>query len=287
MDKLHRQMEIDMILGKYADDTSKIYLGAICKFEDYFGRSVEEAGIEDIRAYLHHMVERNLSESSIKHAFYALKLITEVTLGKTWEAKRFPKTRKKKRLPVVLSRSEVDTIIQAASNLKYRAIFTTIYSAGLRAREAAELKLSDIDSTGMRIRVDQGKGNKDRFTLLGQATLDLLREYWKTCRPPEWLFTPERTVDDHLSARSIQAAFLKARRKTSIQKPATPQSLRHAFATHLHEDGYDIETIQELLGHANVNTTRIYLHLSRRRLASVKSPIDNWPSSSRQHEQGR
>ena len=287
MDKLHRQMEIDMILGNYADDTSKTYLDAICKFEVHFGRSVEEAGIEDIRAYLHHLVERNLSESSIKHAFYALKLITEVTLGKTWEAKRFPKTRKKKRLPVVLSRSEVDTIIQAASNLKYRAIFTTIYSAGLRAREAAELKLSDIDSTGMRIRVDQGKGNKDRFTLLGQATLDLLREYWKTCRPPEWLFTPERTVDDHLSARSIQGAFLKALRKTSIQKPATPRSLRHAFATHLHEDGYDIETIQELLGHANVNTTRIYLHLSRRRLASVKSPIDNWPSSSRQNTQGR
>ncbi len=276
-----------MLLGRYADRTRNVYHDAICKFEDHFGRPVESAGIEDIRAYLHHMVERNLSESSIKHTYYALKLITEVTLGKTWEAKRFPKSRKKKRLPVILSRAEIDTIIEAASNLKYRAIFTTIYSAGLRASEAAELKLSDIDSVGMRIRVDQGKGNKDRYTLLGVKTLDLLREYWKTRRPPEWLFTPERTVDDHLSARSIQGAFLKARRKTSIQKPATPQTLRHAFATHLHEDGYDIQTIQELLGHANINTTRIYLHLSTRRLANVKSPIDNWPSSSRQHEQGR
>lgn len=287
MDKLHRQMEIDMILGKYADDTTKTYLDAICKFEDHFGRSVEEAGIEDIRAYLHHLVERNLSQSSIKHAFYALKLISEVTLGKTWEAKRFPKARKKKKLPVILSEAEVDTIIQATSNLKYRAIFTVIYSAGLRAREAAELKISDIDSVGMRILVNQGKGNKDRYTLLGHKTLDLLREYWKTCRTPEWLFTPAHTVDDHLSARSIQGEFLKARRKTSIQKPATPRSLRHAFATHLYEAGTDIYIIQELLGHADIKTTRIYLHLSRKRFANVKSPIDSWPTPSHPKPEGR
>ena len=287
MSKLHRQMEIDMLLGRYADRTRNVYLDAICKFEDHFESPVEEAGIEDIRAYLHHMVERNLSESSIKHAFYALKLLTEVTLGKTWEAKRIPKARKKKRLPVILSQAEVDTLIQAASSLKYRAIFTTIYSAGLRASEAAELKLSDIDSVGMRIRVDQGKGSKDRFTLIAHTTLDLLRGYWKTRRPPEWLFTPDTTVDHALSARSIQGAFLKTLRKTSIRKPATPQSLRHAFATHLHEAGTDIQTIQELLGHANINTTRIYLHLSRRRLANVKSPIDLWTSPSDPKPEGR
>ncbi len=287
MSKLHRQMEIDMYLGQYADRTRNVYLDAICKFEDHFGRSVEEAGIEDIRAYLHHMVERNLSESSIKHAYYALKLITEVTLGKTWEAKRIPKARKKKRLPVILSQAEVEAIIDASSSLKYRAIFTTIYSAGLRTSEAAQLKLSDIDSVGMRIRVDQGKGNKDRFTLLADTTLDLLRVYWKTRRPPEWLFTPDSTLDRPIAERSIQGAFLIALRKTSIQKPATPRSLRHAFATHLYEADYDIQIIQEILGHADPKTTRIYLHLSRKRLASVKSPIDRWPSSSRQHEQRR
>lgn len=287
MSKLHRQMEIDMLLGQYADRTRKVYLDAICKFEDHFGSPVEEAGIEDIRAYLHHMVERNLSESSIKHTYYALKLITEVTLGKTWEAKRIPKTRKKKRLPVILSQAEVEAIIEAASSLKYRAIFTTIYSAGLRTSEAAQLRLSDIDSVGMRIRVDQGKGNKDRFTLLADTTLDLLRVYWKTRRPPEWLFTPDATVDRPISERSIQGAFLIALRKTSIQKPATPRSLRHAFATHLYEADYDIQIIQDILGHADLKTTRIYLHLSRKRLASVKSPIDSWSSSSHQHEQGR
>ena len=140
---------------------------------------------------------------------------------------------------------------------------------------------------GMRIRVDQGKGNKDRFTLLGETTLDLLRAYWKTRRPPEWLFTPDATVDRPLSERSIQGAFLRALRKTSIQKPATPRSLRHAFATHLYEANYDIQIIQEILGHANINTTRIYLHLSRKRLASVKSPIDLWPSSSDPKPEGR
>lgn len=287
MNTLHRQMEIDMHLGNYAESTRKVYLDAICRFEDHFGRPVQEAGVEDIRAYLHHMVECNLSESSLKHAYSALKLITEVTLGKAWEARRIPKARKKKRLPVILSQAEVEAIIEAASSLKYRAIFTTIYSAGLRTGEAAQLKLSDIDSVGMRIRVDQGKGNKDRFTLLGHATLDLLRAYWKTRRPPEWLFTPDATVDRPLSERSIQGAFLNALRKTSINKPATPRSLRHAFATHLYEGDYDIQTIQEILGHANINTTRIYLHLSRKRLANVKSPIDSWPSSSRQSEQGR
>ena len=281
MSTLHRQMDIDMHLGNYAEKTRKIYLDAIVKFENHLGRAVEEAGVEDIRAYLHHMVEANLSESSIKHAYSALKLIHEVTLGKPWDVRRIPKARKKKRLPVVLSQAEVQAILDAAPNLKYQAIFTTLYSAGLRTSEAATLKLSDIDSVGMRIRVDNGKGDKDRFTLLAHATLDLLREYWKTRRPPEWLFTPEKTVDCPLSERAIQDAFLKTLRKTSIRKPATPRSLRHAFATHLYEAGNDLQTLQELLGHADINTTRIYLHLSRTRLAEVKSPLDLWPANGR------
>ena len=287
MSKLRRQMEIDMLLGNYAENTRKIYLDVICKFEDHFDGPVEEAGVEDIRAYLHHLVERNLSESSLKQAYSALKLIHEVTLGKPWDVKRIPRARKKKKLPVILSQAEVEAILQAAPGLKYHAIFTTIYSAGLRTSEVAQLKLTDIDSVGMRIRVDQGKGNKDRFTLLAHTTLDLLREYWKTRRPPEWIFTPDTTDDHPISERTIQGAFLNTLRKTSIRKPATPRSLRHAFATHLHEAGTDIQTLQELLGHANINTTRVYLHLSSRHLASVKSPIDLWPSSPHQTQQGR
>ena len=281
MSTLHRQMEIDMHLGSYAENTRKIYLDAIVKFEHHTGRAVEKAGVEDIRAYLHHMVEANLSDSSIKHAYSALKLIHEVTLGKPWDVRRIPKARKKKRLPVVLSQAEVQAILDAAPNLKYRAIFTTLYSAGLRTSEAASLKLSDIDSVGMRIRVDQGKGDKDRFTLLARTTLQLLRDYWKTRRPPEWLFTPDTTDDHPISVRTIQGAFLNTLRKTSIRKPATPRSLRHAFATHLYEAGNDLQTLQELLGHADINTTRIYLHLSRTRLAGVKSPLDLWPANGR------
>ena len=281
MSTLHRQMEIDMHLGDYAENTRKIYLDAIAKFEEHFGHPVEEAGVEDIRAYLHHLVEANLSESSIKHAYSALKLISEVTLGKPWDVRRIPKARKKKRLPVILSQAEVEAILNAAPNLKYHAIFTTIYSAGLRTGEVAQLRLTDIDSVGMRIRVDQGKGNKDRFTLLSHTTLQLLRDYWRTCRPPEWLFTPETTADRPISERTIQGAFLKTLRTTSIRKPATPKALRHAFATHLYEAGVDLHTIQELLGHADIKTTRIYLHLSRTRLAQVKSPLDLWPTNGR------
>ena len=281
MSTVRRQMEIDMLLGDYSERTRKVYLDAIVKFEAHIGRPVEEVDVEDIRSYLHHMVERNLSESSIKHAYSALKLIHEVTLGKRWEVRRIPKAKKKKRLPVVLSQSEVQAILDAAPNLKYRAIFTTIYSAGLRTAEAAQLKLSDIDSVGKRIRVDHGKGDKDRFTLLSETTLQLLRDYWRTCRSPEWLFTPETTLDRPISERSIQGAFLKTLRKTSIQKPATPRSLRHAFATHLYESGTDLYTLQDLLGHADIKTTRIYLHLSRTRMAGVKSPLDLWPTNGR------
>ena len=281
MSTRHRQMEIDMLLGDYSERTRKVYLDAIVKFEAHVGRPVEEIGVEDIRAYLHHMVERNLSESSLKHAYSALKLIHEVTLGKPWEVRRIPKAKKKKRLPVVLSQSEVQAILDAAPNLKYRAIFTTIYSAGLRTLEAAQLKLSDIDSVGKRIRVNHGKGDKDRFTLLSETTLQLLRDYWRTCRPPEWLFTPETTLDRPISERSIQGAFLKTLRKTSIQKPATPRSLRHAFATHLYESGIDLYTLQDLLGHADIKTTQVYLHLSRTRMASVKSPLDLWTENGR------
>jgi len=281
MSTVRRQMEIDMLLGDYAENTRKIYLDAITKFEEHFGHPVEEAGVEDIRAYLHHLVEADLSESSIKHAYSALKLIHEVTLGKPWAVRRIPKAKKKKRLPVVLSQSEVQAILDAAPNLKYRAIFTTIYSAGLRTAEAAQLKLSDIDSVGKRIRVDHGKGDKDRFTLLSETTLLLLRDYWRTCRSPEWLFTPETTLNRPISERSIQGAFLKTLRQTSILKPATPRSLRHAFATHLYESGTDLHILQALLGHADIKTTRVYLHLSKTRLAKVKSPLDLWPENER------
>lgn len=281
MNTRHRQMEVDMLLGNYSDRTRKIYLDAIVKFENHVGYAVEEVDGEEIRAYLHHMVEQNLSESSIKHAYCALKLMHEVTLGKPWEVRGMPKAKKLKRLPVLLTQSEIRKLLDAAPSLKYKAVFTTIYSAGLRTGEAGRLKLTDIDSAGMRIRVTGGKGNKDRFTLLSETTLQLLRHYWRTCRPPEWLFSPEGTQDKPLSERAIQRAFSKALKKTAIQKPATLRSLRHAFATHLLESGVDLYTIQELLGHAHINTTRIYLHLSRTRMAGVKSPLDLWPNQGR------
>ncbi len=287
MSTVRRQLEVDMLLGNYAENTRRIYLDVITSFEDHFGSAVEEAGIEDIRTYLHHLVERNLSESSLKQAYSALKLITETTLGKEWNVRRIPRARKKKGLPILLSQPEVEVILHATANPKYRAIFITIYSAGLRTGEVARLKITDIDSAGMRIRVNQGKGSKDRFTLLAQTTLDVLRAYWKTCRPPEWLFTPENAPDRHISVRSIQAAFHDAVKKAGIGKPASVRALRHAFATHFYEETGDLSMLQELLGHANLNTTRVYLHLSRTRFAQVKSPIDLWPSRPLQNRQGR
>jgi site-specific recombinase XerD len=167
----------------------------------------------------------------------------------------------------------VEALWGAIKNLKHRAILMTIYSAGLRISEALHLKLTDIDSQRMMIRVAHGKGNKDRYTLLGKRNLEILREYWKKYRPVDWLFcNPSRKKP--LSTTAVRRAFAKALRKAGIRKPATVHTLRHSFATHLLEAGTDLYHIQQLLGHTNPRTTAVYLHLSRKELSKVTSPLD-------------
>lgn len=281
MDTLRRQMEVDMLLGNYAENSRKIYLDAIRKFQDHFGRPAQEAGMEDIRAYLHHLiVDRDLSQSYIKQAYSALKILTERTLGKTWDVKRIPRARKQRKLPEVLSQKEVDQIFAKTSNLKYLALFTTMYSAGLRTGEVAKLRVSDIDSQRMAIRVEQGKGRKDRYTILAERTLPLLRRYWKVYRPETYLFTGA-SPDQPLSNRSIQRFFKETLKKTTIRKDVPVGTFRHSFATHLLDGGTDLYFIKELLGHANINTTTIYLRISGKRLSQVKSPFDLWPTEGR------
>jgi site-specific recombinase XerD len=266
-----------MILRDFSPPTQKIYLVSLDKFESYFEIPLERLGEEHIQTYLRHLIEdRNLSQSYVSQTYSALRLLYETILGRTWSIERIPRSKQRKRLPVVLTQSEIQTILDATPTLKYRTIFATTYSAGLRTSEVARLRLADIDSENMRIRIDQGKGGKDRFGILAQTTLELLREHWKTCRPPVYLFTPENTTDRPISTRAIQRAFQLTLEKTPIQKVASVRSLRHSFATHLLDDGVDLYFIKHLLGHADIKTTTIYLHLSGKRLAHVKSPIDRW-----------
>lgn len=282
MSKLRRQLETNMILRAFSPRTQKVYLTSLDKYEAHFGRPVHKLGEKHIQEYLRFLIhDRGLSQSYVSQSYSALKILWETCLKRTWNIEQIPRSKKRKRLPVVLTQSEVRTILDAAPNLKYRAIFTTAYSAGLRTGEVASLKLADIDSERMRIRVEQGKGDKDRFSILAQSTLSLLREYWKIQRPPHFLFTPEHSSQKSISTRAIQTAFQNTLGRTTIRKEASVRSLRHSFATHLLDDGVDLYFIKQLLGHANINTTTIYLHLSGKRLAQVQSPIDRWDREGR------
>jgi site-specific recombinase XerD len=178
-----------------------------------------------------------------------------------------------KKLPVVLSREEIQAIFSVTGNLKHRALLMTIYSAGLRVSEVVHLKVSDLDSQRMVIRVQQGKGQKDRYTLLAQRALDVLRDYWREYRPSGWLF-PGKPATEPLSVSAVQRVFERGLHQAGIKKPASVHTLRHSFATHLLEDGTDLYHIQRLLGHSTPKTTTIYLHLSRKDLGSVTSPLD-------------
>lgn len=276
MQPLRQRMEEDMVLKNFAESTKKTYLNRVDNFSRHFGRPPEELGTDEIRKYLHHLiVERDLSQDYIKQVYSALKFFYTTTLDREWDLRQIPRARKVQSLPQVLSIAQVQDILNAANTLKHRTIFTTVYSAGLRTDEVAHLRVGDIDSERMMIRVNQGKGKKDRYTLLAKHTLFLLRDYWREYQPKEWLFYGQdkrRPIHN----RSIQRAFQEARDKTDISIPATVRTLRHCFATHLLDAGVELYFISKLLGHASPNTTAIYLHVSGKTLSEVKSPIDLW-----------
>jgi integrase/recombinase XerD len=274
MGKLYDQMKVDLELRNLSPRTRSCYLTWVRGFALHFHRSPEEMGEQEIREYLHYLIqEKKASQSGVSQAYSALKFFYETTLKRDWNGYRIPRVQKGKKLPVVLSQQEIQAIFTATRNLKHRAVLMTIYSAGLRISEVVHLKVADLDSQRMVIRVEQGKGQKDRYTLLAQRTLDILRDYWKEYRPQGWLF-PGKPDTEPLSVSAVQRVFEKALLRAGIKKPASVHTLRHSFATHLLEDGTDLYHIQRLLGHSTPKTTTIYLHLSRKDLGSVTSPLD-------------
>lgn len=275
MGKLHDQMKRDLELKNYSPKTRSAYLASVKSFALHFHRSPAEMSEEEIRQYLHYLIEdKKASQAVISQTYSALKFLYETTLKRDWNGFRIPRSKMGKRLPVVLSPQEVQAIFSATLNLKHRAILMTIYSAGLRVSEVVHLKVSDIDSRRMVIRVEQGKGARDRYTLLAHRTLEVLRQYWRAYRPKEWLF-PGQPAKGALSISSVQRVFKEVLHEAGIKKPATVHTLRHSFATHLLEAGTDLYRIQRLLGHTTPKTTTIYFHLSRKDLGGVRSPIDH------------
>lgn len=275
MSELRRKMKADMELKGYSPRTLSSYIKRIEGFANYFGKSPNDLGEDEIKEYLHHLITLQRSDSYINGAYSALKFLYRVTLQREWSNLRIPRTKMRKRLPEVLATSEIKELLKATTNLKHRTMLMTIYAAGLRVSEAANLKVNDIDSRRMVIRVRQGKGNKDRYTLLSEVNLSLLRTYWKAYHPQIWLF-PGVSSNQPITTRTIQKVFQTSKEKAKITKNVSVHSLRHSFATHLLESGTDIYHIQRLMGHSSTKTTSIYIHLKQENMLKIKSPIDIW-----------
>ena len=259
-----------------SDRTIDNYLYALKGFTGFLGeRPLRETTADDIIAYQVDVAARGLSDSSVRVATYALRGFFQKVLERSdWNYARLPRPRRPQRLPEVLSPDEVEAILEAAPNLKYRAAFMLCYGSGLRTDEVVHLEPRHVDSQRMLIRVERGKGNKDRQVILSERLLLELRRCWKTYRPQRYLIEGKR-AGQPIAATSIQRAFRAAAKRAGILKQVTPRSLRHAFATHLVEAGTRLQVVQALLGHQSLNTTTVYAHLAKTWLAEVTSPLDN------------
>lgn len=275
MTPLRQRMSEDMQVRNLAPHTQRSYLQQVSQFARHFSKSPELLGPNDIRAYqLHLSQDRRLSASSILVAIAAIRFLYKITLKRDWNVDDvIPACRKPQNLPVVMSQEEVNRFLVAVENPKHRVILTVCYAAGLRVSEAVRLTPEAIDSQRMVIRVEAGKGRKDRYVMLSPKLLDILRAYWRKARPQQWLF-PGDLPGQPISTAAVEHVCRQVRAQAAIAKPVTPHSLRHAFAVHLLESGADVRTIQLLLGHRSLSTTARYLRLATNKVCATASPLD-------------
>ena len=278
---LRQRMIEDMQVRNLAPRTQSAYVMHVSLFARHFNKSPAFLGPEDIRAYQIYLTnEKKLATSSIKLAVAALRFLYRVTLKRSWAFDEIvPSPKKPQELPIVLSPGEVVHFLGCCRNLKHRTLLTTCYGAGLRITEAVHLKPSAIDRQRMVIRVEEGKGRKDRYVMLSPKLLEALSAYWWAARPKLWLF-PGDVPGQPISRFAVEAACREARRLSRIAKPLTPHSLRHAFAVHLLEAGADLRTIQLLLGHSSLETTARYLRIAASKVCATVSPLDLLPQPS-------
>ena len=280
---LRRRMVDDMRMRKFAPKTQSGYLRAVRQFAKFLGRSPDTATVEDLRDYQLHLVDHGTSPVSLNAAISALKFFFDVTLGQPELMARMHPVRVPRKLPVILSPDEVRRLIAAAGNLKHQTALSVAYGAGLRASEVVALKVSDIDSQRMTLRIEQGKGRKDRYAMLSPVLLERLRLWWRVARAQGsmldggWLF-PGMDPVDPLSTRQLNRAVHAAAEAAQIDKRVTPHTLRHSFATHLLEQKVDIRVIQVLLGHQQLETTALYVQVATDLLREVISPLERLPS---------
>lgn len=273
---LIEEMVCNLKLKGYSSKTIKAYVGHINRLANYMNKPLDKLTSDDVKVYILYLIdELKTSHSFANQAISSIKFLwSNVLFRKSSTLDLLPRPKKERKLPSVLSKEEVLKILNSVENEKHKTILVMIYSAGLRVGEAVNLKTEDIDSERMLVRVRQGKGKKDRYTLLSKIALKQLRRYYGLYKPKNWLF-PGGKSNDHISERSVQKVFIRACTKSKIIKKATVHTLRHSFATHLLEGGTDLRYIQELLGHSSSKTTEIYTHVTNKNLRNIKSPLDN------------
>jgi len=274
MTPLRRRMIDDMTLRNFTTATIDAYVRCVARFATHFHCSPDRLGREHVRSYLLHL----LNQQHVSHSYYkltrcALRFFYRETLGRDDVPASLAPVKQPRSLPVVLGPDELARFFVAIKNLKHRALLMTAYAAGLRVSEVTHLRVADIDSARMVIRVRHGKGRKDRYVMLSPRLLEILRAYWKVARPGDFLF-PGAAPDRPLTTGSVRKVCSRARRAAGLDKHVTVHTLRHSFATHLLEAGTDLRTIQVLLGHHSFNTTARYVHVATASLPSTKSPFD-------------
>lgn len=270
---LRRRMIEDMTVRNLAPATQQSYVYAVAKLSRFVGRSPDRLTLEDIRRFQVHLIGQDVSWSLLNQTVAALRFFYGVTLGWPDLPERIPYAREPRTLPTILSPAEVARLLEAVADFKCRIALATAYGAGLRASEVTTLKVADIDSARMVIRVEQGKGARDRHAMLSQTLLGILRAYWRRTRPQTWLF-PGRGSAVTIHSTTLNAACRSAGEAAGLSKRVTLHTLRHSFATHLLESGIDIRIIQVLLGHARLSTTAHYTQVAASTIQAIESPLD-------------
>jgi site-specific recombinase XerD len=274
---LRQRMIEDMTIRRLKDRTQDFYLRAVAKYAQHFHRSPAELDYEHVRQYQLHLVQSGFHAGYVNRTMSALRFFYRVTMGRHDALEMIPLAKEPKKLRQVLTPDEVVRLIEAAPSRKYRCAFSIAYGAGLRSSEVVSLKVSDIDSARMVLRIEDGKGGKDRFAKLSPQMLDELRAWWKIDKPKVFLFPSRSKAADHIGTRQYHRACRDAAIRARIDRSVHPHMLRHSFATHLLDQGVDIRVIQAMLGHNKLETTAIYARVSPKLIQSVEGPLDKLP----------
>ncbi|MGB2823968.1 MAG: site-specific tyrosine recombinase/integron integrase [Phycisphaerae bacterium] len=275
--QLRDKLREDMQIRNHSENTIRHYISLVGGFFEWFGKPPSQAARDDVRDFLLYMInDKGVVAGTYGQYRTALKFFFEITMGKPCVIERILTPKRAHPLPDVMSLDEVLTLLEAVQSYRNRVTLTVMYGAGLRITEACALSVGDIDSERMVIHVRNGKGRKDRYVMLPQMVLSLLRKYWRMAKPKDYLF-PGMKQGRHITPQNIRREFHKARRRAGLPSRYHPHTLRHSFATHLVDAGVDLEVVQALLGHTCISTTSIYARTSTKRIREVKSPLDAEP----------